>query len=445
MKILQIGVLGYGNVGKGVVDYFLNANNENSERYKLAAVGTKKDGPRNITISPGLGKADLPIFTTNPLEDIVRNPEIDIIVDAVGGSAKYDASSLQHIEESLKNKKHVVTANKQNVARNLANLTQLANANEVNLRFEAAVCGGIPIIKQMRQYFAHDQITKIVGIINGTSNYILTQMSRGMSREEATKQAQDKGYAEADPTSDLNGKDAAAKLAILASLAFRTHITTDMISTEGIDKITSADIFYMERLADYTGKYHSLKQVAVAKRTENGLELSVHPAYISEDHPLFGTNEAINAITIVGQHGGTYTFKGPGAGSKPTAFAVISDIMEIGSQIEEGTYDNFSSFSKKIEILKNGKSKGYIRSNSPEHEIGAFARKLTVLAEHELDVSQVYNFPPRMAVGEEKLTPDIISIEEANEKKIKAALKVLFEKKYTQGDVVYVREEATTF
>ncbi|MDO8459655.1 MAG: homoserine dehydrogenase [Nanoarchaeota archaeon] len=447
MDKIRIGLIGLGNVGRGVLTYMLNPLDSSKFGYQVEYVGISNGNKRRdftTDLNQFNGKnLPMPKLTTNVLEDIINNPEIDVVVDAVGGNAEYDKTSLTYIVGAIENGKHVVTANKNNIARNLSRLTALANKNKVNLRYEGAVCGGIPIIRALNNYFFNDEILKIVGIINGTSNYILTKMHEGKTYEEALGEAQKEGYAEADPTNDVNGTDAASKLAILASLAFKTEIKPENITLiEGIDRIKSYDVFYVkEHLSKFRDQAHIIKSLGIIEKKDNKLELKVIPAFISEQHPLYGTNGAINAITIVGKFSGIYTFKGPGAGSAPTGFALVNDILDIGERIKQGVVANFSSFENTYELLNKMESSGFVRSVSPEHRNGVFGEKTKIFAKHGLDIYQIYNFPGHMTEGDDALLPDIISIERAKEENINAMLKELKSARCNHGEPIYLRED----
>lgn len=449
---LRVGLLGCGNVGTGLVNYFLSYGNDKLPGYELVAVGIKdKDKPRNIGITVRELQShaiNLPKFTIDCEHDIINNPQIDVIVDTVGGDRDIDAESMRYTEHALASGKNVVTSNKQNLLSGLANLTDLANRNEVNLRYEPAVCGGVPIIRTMRDYFAGDEITKIVGVINGTSNYILTRLAKGGTLEDAVREAIKAGIAEKNPKSDLNGKDAAAKLAILASIAYNTKIHEENIECEGITHLGEEDQFVMKRLSENRGKYHCLKSIAVARRVGDNLELRVRPAFISEEHPLFGIDNSTNGIAIVGRHSGTYVLKGPGAGTEATSYAVTGDLLELEQLIRDRKFKNFSDFSRKYDYNKNLASTGYIRSTSPENLVGVFAEKFKIVAEHGINVYDSFNFPEDQAIGEKELLPDIMCIKQSEESSIRRTINDLKNAKIGNegiifGDIVYIPEDKT--
>ena len=313
---IQIGLLGLGTVGGGVYR-ILTGNAENIERKVGAGLEIKKilekdtDKLRDLHI-------DLSKQTTN-IEDIINDPEIKIVVEVLGRINP----TLDYVSRALENGKSVVTANKDMLATHGELLFSLSEANHADLLFEASVGGGIPIIGPLKQSLAANRITKIIGIINGTTNYMLTKMTEeGSDFTEVLQEAQAKGYAEADPTADIEGYDAARKLAILASIAFNSRVVPDDVYVEGITKITASDIAYAGELN------YIVKLLAIAKETDDGVEVRVHPTLIPRHHPLATVNDVYNAIFVTGDAVGDTMFYGQGAGEMPTASAVVSNIMD---------------------------------------------------------------------------------------------------------------------
>jgi homoserine dehydrogenase len=315
----NIGLLGLGTVGTGTAEILLNPQGRHPliQDIKIAQVGVKSlEKKRTI---------DLPtdIITTD-LDAIVTNPDVDIIVELIGGLEP--ARSL--ILKAIANGKHIVTANKAVMARFGPEIYAAANQAKVYVLLEAAVGGGIPIVEPLKQSLGANRFTNIIGIVNGTTNYILTQMTNhGADFAQVLKEAQTLGYAEADPTADVGGLDAADKISILASLAFGGKINREDVYCEGITNITSSDISYAEKLG------FVIKLLAIAHRVEKSepekLELRVHPTFVPKSHPLASINGVNNAILVEGQPLGQVMFYGPGAGSGPTASAVVADIMNI--------------------------------------------------------------------------------------------------------------------
>ncbi|ADH61850.1 homoserine dehydrogenase [Thermoanaerobacter mathranii subsp. mathranii str. A3] len=318
---MKIGLMGLGTVGTGVV-HLINQNGKNIEKKLGEKIEIKKilvKDPNKKRTSFAEGKIT---FDAN---DILEDEEIDVVVEVMGK----EHPALEYIIKALKKGKHVVTANKEVIAVHGKELIKLATENKVNLLYEASVGGGIPIIRPLKQCLAANKIYEIKGILNGTTNYILTEMKeKGLDFEEALKEAQQKGYAEADPTDDVEGFDAARKLAILCTLAFNKFILPEKIYTKGIKSISKSDIKYAEELG-----YH-VKLIAYAKIDENErLEAWVHPVMIKKDNPLSSVNGVFNAILVDGNAVGEVMFYGQGAGMMPTASAVVADIMDVKNHI----------------------------------------------------------------------------------------------------------------
>ncbi|MBF7082004.1 homoserine dehydrogenase [Desulfallas sp. Bu1-1] len=313
---IQIGLLGLGTVGRGVYR-IITGNGENIKRKIGAGLEIKKILVRDLNRDRGI---DLdPGKLTTRIEDILEDPEIKIVVEVMGGIEP----TLGYVSAALEKGKSVVTANKDMIATCGKQLFALAEANSADLLFEASVAGGIPIIRPLKQCLAANRITQVIGIINGTTNYMLSKMTgEGSDFEDVLREAQAKGYAEADPGSDIEGYDAARKLAILASIAFNSRIVLDDVYVEGITGITATDIAYAGEL-NYT-----IKLLAIAKETDEGIEARVHPTLIPVHHPLAAVNDVYNAIFVTGDAVGDTMFYGRGAGEMPTASAVVADIMD---------------------------------------------------------------------------------------------------------------------
>lgn len=443
---LRVGLIGCGNVGTGVVNYFLSYGPDKLPGYELVAVGVEHpEKPRDIGLKVRNfegSRIKIPRFTGES-DDIVNDSGIDVIIDAVGGDKERDGNSLNYIRRALAGGKHVITCNKQNLLKNIQDFTAIAERNKVNFRYEPAVCGGVPVIRTIRDYFAGDEITKIVGIINGTSNYILTSLGKGGSLDDAVKEAVRAGIAESNPSYDLSGKDAAAKLAILASLAFGTRVHENDIITKGLENISMEDQFVMKTLSEEKKKKYMLKSIAVAERRAENLELRVHPAFINEDHPLFGVDNSTNGIAIVGRHSGTYVLKGPGAGTGATSYAIIGDLLELEEKIREKRFKNFKNFSRRYEHNKDISSRGYFRSTSPENQPGVFAKKCQIIADHGININKIINFPEEMAIGSDQLLPDVICTDRCKEEQIRRATADLRHTDVIRGETVYIAEDET--
>jgi homoserine dehydrogenase len=269
---------------------------------------------------PYLGDVEL----TDRVEDILEDEEISVVVEVMGGLHPAKEYMLRAMEAG----KSVVTANKDVVAQFGQELFDMAEKHDVDFRFEASVGGGIPIIMPLKQCLTANRISEVLGIVNGTTNYMLTKMSEeGMSYDDVLKEAQEKGYAEANPSADVDGLDAARKAAILSSIAFNMRISLADVSVEGITKITPEDISYAKNLG------YVVKLLAIGKETDDGINVRVHPVFLPKEHPLASVNGVYNAIFVRGNAIGEAMFYGPGAGSLPTASAVVADIIDVSRDI----------------------------------------------------------------------------------------------------------------
>lgn len=320
-QVIKIGLLGLGTVGRGVYR-ILTENAANIELRAGIKLEIKKVLVRSLDKDRGM---EMPqgVLTTN-LEDIVSDPEIKIVVEVLGGTNP----TLDYVLGALRQGKSVVTANKDMVAEHGERLFAAAQENNCDLLFEASVAGGIPIIRTIKQSLAANRIEEVFGIINGTTNYMLTKMTReGSQFEDILREAQAKGYAEADPTADVGGFDAARKIAILASIAFNTRVPLSQVYTEGITGITAEDISYADELG------YVIKLLGIAKSREEGVEVRVHPTFIPKTHPLAAVDDVFNAVFVRGNAVGDTMFYGRGAGEMPTASAVVADIMDAARDI----------------------------------------------------------------------------------------------------------------
>ena len=321
VKTITIGMLGCGVVGTQVARLLQDDEQELSERsgalLKLSKVGVRTAGARE-----GI---DASLITTD-LQSIVADPSINIIIEVMGGIEP--AKSL--ILEAIKNKKSVITANKALLATHGHELFNAADAAGVDLYYEAAVAGAIPIIRSMRESLAGDQITRVMGIVNGTTNYILTKMyEEGRAFDDVLKEAQSLGYAEADPTADIEGHDAAAKAALLASLAFHSTVVIDEVYCEGITQISSEDVLAAKSMNSV------IKLLAIAELTvKDEISVRVHPVILPLAHPLASVRNAFNAIYVESEAAGQLMFYGRVAGGAPTASAIIGDLVAVARHAE---------------------------------------------------------------------------------------------------------------
>ena len=321
---IQIGILGLGTVGSGVVR-ILQQNAEDIQTRTHCGIHIKAILARDLHKEREI-KGDFVL--TDQSAEILQDPEIDIIVEVMGGIEP----ARTFILEALRQGKHVVTGNKDLIALHGHELLDAANEAGKDLYFEASVGGGIPIIAALKESLAANRITEVLGIINGTTNYILTAMAeQGRDYSEVLAEAQLLGYAEANPSADVDGLDAARKLAILSSIAFNSRIALKDVFVEGISKITREDLAYAAELGC------TIKLLAIAKHQDEGIEVRVHPAILPKTHPLASVSGVYNAIYVVGDAVGETMFYGRGAGSLPTGSAIISDIMRIARNIDSNS------------------------------------------------------------------------------------------------------------
>lgn len=333
---INIGLLGFGVVGSGVAKIL--DNHQEDLQHKLGVpVSIKKVLVKNLHKERD---CDLPadVFTTD-LDEILGDSSIDLIVEVIGGTSE----AREAIEKSLNAGKGVVTANKDVMAEYGLDLLQLADENKCDLFFEASVGGGIPLIRTLEDGLASDRISALTGIVNGTTNFILTKMKHeNMSYEDALAEATELGFAEADPTADVDGIDAARKMVILASLAFSTEVRLDDVFVRGLREIRDGDL----ELAEQFG--YTVKLAGSAKKNEDGIEVAVEPVLLPNSHPLASVNNEFNAVYVYGEAVGETMFYGPGAGSLPTATSVTADIVAACRNLLMGV---------------NGR-----RTHSPQHE-----------------------------------------------------------------------------
>ena len=314
---MKVGILGLGTVGGGVVNV-LQKNSASIERRTGVKIEVILAGVRDVTQKRICDTSNIKL-TEDPFE-VVNHPDIDVVLELIGGTGL----TKKLVETAINNGKHVITANKALIANHGNELIKLANKKQVRLLFEASVAGGIPIIKSLEQGLSANNIESLAGIINGTSNFILTDMKeKGRDFDDALKEAQALGYAEEDPTFDIEGIDAAHKLSILAAIAFGTELQFNQVYTKGISGITTEDIIHANELG------YTIKHLGIAKRTGNGIELRVHPTLVSNKQLIAQVDGVMNAVMVKSNALGTSLYYGAGAGDEATASAVIADLNDI--------------------------------------------------------------------------------------------------------------------
>src|SRR5699024_6561509 len=314
-KEISVGLLGLGVVGSGVIQ-IIKDHQEELEHQLGRKVNVEKVLVRNMEKAREI-EYDHSVLTTKA-EEVIDNPNIDVIVEVMGGID----IARDYISRSLQAKKHVVTANKDLIALHGPELEAVAFENGCDLFYEASVGGGIPLLRGLSDGLVSDRIQQVMGIVNGTTNYILTKMDQdGQSYEDALQKAQELGFAESDPTADVEGLDAARKMVILARLSFFTNVDLDDVEVEGISNLSLTDIDYGNKL-DLT-----MKLIGFANRQNGEIEVTVQPTFLSKSHPLAAVSDEYNAVYVNGENVGETMFYGPGAGSLPTATAVMSDVV----------------------------------------------------------------------------------------------------------------------
>lgn len=377
-KKVIVGLLGLGTVGSGVYKLIQSRQGEMCKKAG-AELEIRRILVHNLDKErEGVDQSLL----TDRWEDIINDKEIDIVIEVIGGIEPAKTMIL----ETINSGKNVVTANKDLVAEYGGELLDAAENNGVDFLFEAAVAGGIPIIRPLKQCLAMNEVDEVIGIVNGTTNYILTKMFEdNMDFEEALQKATELGYAEADPTADIEGLDAGRKVSILASIAFHSRVVFSDVYTEGITKISARDIAYAKEFGN------TIKLLGVAHNTEEGIEVAVHPMLISQNHPLASVRDSFNAVFVHGDAVGDTMFYGRGAGEFPTASAVMGDVIDVVRNIQYHCNGRIHcTCYRKTPVKKFGevKNKFYIRMQSNDR-MGELAVIAGIFAEHKVSITKV--------------------------------------------------------
>jgi len=324
MRTVKVGLIGLGTVGSGVVEIF-HRHAEDFRRRAGVDVELVAFADRAEERAKALGLPMDRFFTD--ASGVVNHPDVDIVIELIGGTGV----ARDVVLSALRAGKSVVTANKALMATHGQEVMEAAAAAGVDIAFEASVGGGIPIISPLKHCLVSNEIISVMGIVNGTTNYMLTRMAEDrIGYDEALAEAQAKGFAEADPTADVDGLDAAAKVAILASIAFNSRVTFDQVAAEGIRDISAQDIVYAGEMG------YTIKLLAIARRVDGAIDVRVHPTMIRSEHPLAKVNGVYNAIYVVGDSVGETMFFGEGAGSLPAASAVVGDVIDVARHIQAG-------------------------------------------------------------------------------------------------------------
>jgi homoserine dehydrogenase len=426
MGIVNVAVLGLGTVGQGVVKVIQdNANvwekKSGSQICLKRALEKYPDRPMDVKIEPGV--------ITGNWEDIVNDPDVHIVVEVIGGIEP----ARTFILEALKAGKSVVTANKDLLAVHGQEIFRAAKAAGRDFFFEASVGGAIPIIGPLRQSLIASNILEVMGIVNGTTNYILTRMSReGGHFEDILRDAQALGYAEADPTADVDGIDAARKVAILATLAFHSQVTLSDVYIEGIKEITPEDLFFADKMG------YAVKLLGICRSNNGTIETRVHPALIPLKHPLASVNDTFNAIFVKGDAVGDTMFYGRGAGRMPTASAIVGDIVEIARNINHNCLGRLSSVYdrvKKIKAIDDVETSFFLRMVL-EDRPGVLAKLTKALGDHQVSLASVLQ--TNLQGGDAEL---VFVTHKVREGDLRAALKEIESMPVTRKIVTVLRVE----
>ncbi len=435
LNSVKIGICGLGTVGSGTFNVLARNNAVINARagceISVAQVGTRRDNP-----ACDLGN----ILVTRDIFAVAENPEIDIVVELIGGTTVARDLVLKAIE----NGKHVVTANKALIAEFGNEIFAAAKEQGVTVAFEAAVAGGIPIIKAIREGLAGNRIEWLAGIINGTGNFILTEMrDKGRAFDDVLKEAQELGYAEADPTFDVEGIDAAHKLVILASLAFGIPLQFDKVFTEGISKIELQDMAYAEQLG------YRIKHLGIARRSTNGgggIELRVHPTLIPEKRLIANVDGVMNAVLVNGDAVGSTLYYGAGAGAEPTASAVIADIVDLARTLTADPEHRVPHLGFQPDQLNDIRvlpisevETAYYLRISAKDEPGVLSKITQILSDAGISVEAVIQKEPE--AGQDHV-PLVMLTSRSIEKKLDNAVAQIQALSATAGEVVRIRVES---
>ncbi len=378
MKKVGVAILGLGVVGGGTYK-ILTEHRDFYKKNHGVDITVESVLELNKQRAVNLGVQENKICSN--IAEICSNPDIDIVVEVIGGLEPAKSFVLA----ALNSGKSVVTSNKELYCKYSHELEKAAKKNKVGLFYEATCVGGVPVIRALLDNLQGNKITSIMGIINGTTNYILSKMSdKGASYEEVLKEAQLLGYAEANPTNDVEGYDSAYKLSILSSLSFHTKVPYTEIYREGITKINIADIKYAKQFG------YALKLLALGKDGENGIEVRVHPALIKSTHPLAGVNDSYNAVYIAGDSVENVMLYGRGAGALPTGSAIVGDIIYCATHPNHSysTFKNTENADPSTKFVKNFESEYYIRLSAKD-KAGVLSKITSLLGKHSISVSQV--------------------------------------------------------
>lgn len=391
MKPVKVGLLGLGTVGTGVVR-ILEGHQEDLASQVGSPILVEKIAVRNVEKSRSI-YVDSSKLTEDPWE-VIRHPDIDVIVEVMGGVEQTKA----YILEALERGKHIVTANKDLMALYGSEILAKALEHQCDVFYEASVAGGIPIIRTLIEGFSSDRIVRIMGIVNGTTNYILSKMSQeGASYEDVLKEAQQLGYAESDPTSDVEGLDAARKMAILGTLGFRTNVELSDVQVRGISSVSKEDILYAKKLG------YEMKLLGIAEQQDDEFSITVQPTMVKKSHPIAAVHGVFNAVYVYGEAVGETMFYGAGAGEMPTATSVVADLVAVVKNLKLGVNGLKAIVPYKTKKLKTDDQVAYknFLLLHVDDKAGVLAQITQVFAEYEVSLDSVVQTPNTNLAGAE--------------------------------------------
>ncbi|MDG1818955.1 MAG: homoserine dehydrogenase [Porticoccaceae bacterium] len=431
MRLVKVGICGLGTVGSGTIN-LLQRNSElinprSNCEIVVSQVGARRDNPNCDTSALNVS---LDIF------EVAKNPDIDIVVELIGGTTV--ARDL--VMTALENGKHVVTANKALIAEHGMEIFAYAESRNLIVAYEAAVAGGIPIIKGLREGLSGNQVNWMAGIINGTTNFILSEMdSKGREFSDVLVEAQEKGYAEADPTFDVEGIDAAHKLVILASIAFAMPLDTKQIFTDGITQLQPQDVSYARELG------YAVKHLGIARQTEQGVEIRVHPTLVPKSCLIAGVDDVLNAVMVNADAVGTTLFYGPGAGAEPTASSVVADIIDVARTMNSSPESWVPALGVKTDAvaqrtildIQDIETSFYMRFSALDKP-GVLSTITTIMADAGISIEAIIQ---KEQPATEEYVDVIILTNVTYEKSLDAAVENIEQLETVRGNVSFIRVE----
>ena len=431
MRSVQVGICGLGTVGSGVFNVITRnsscINNRANCDINIAQVGARRDNPQCDTAA---------VEVVRDIFEVAKNPDIDVLVELIGGTTvAYDL-----VMTALKNGKHVVTANKALIAEHGMEIFTYAASQGLVVAYEAAVAGGIPIIKGLREGLSANRVNWVAGIINGTTNFILTEMdTKGRDFNDVLVEAQEKGYAEADPTFDVEGIDAAHKLVILASIAFQMPLTLDGLYTDGITQLEPQDVAYAKELG------YAIKHLGIARQTDQGVELRVHPTLVPHKSMIAAVNDVANAVMVNADAVGTTLFCGPGAGAEPTASSVIADIVDVARTIEASAQAKVNALGYPISALQKRnivaieeiETSFYMRFSALDKP-GVLSEITSIMGDSGISIEAIVQ--REQPVGEDYVNVIIVT-DTTQEKRLSTAVKRIESLETVRDSIKFIRVE----